>query len=252
MDEIEFRKRVDSDPDNIDQELLNAAASNPELQAIIDRSRHLNSKLHSLAQATIAPESLKARLLEIPEQEDEQARPPRRAVFFQYYAAAACLLLAVAVGLLMSGEQGPTAGEIAFGEQVIEHLYHEAAELDAINAGNLQRSFGMPAINQVMANSGSRFGSSEIFSTMPVRYAYPCLVANPYNSSHLIVQTEQGAINILTIDNPPVSQEFSIGDERFSGIIIPMNGGNLIIVGEKNQNLDGYRSSFENQLEWII
>jgi hypothetical protein len=252
MDEIEFRKRVDSDPDNIDQELLDAAASNPELQAIIDRSRQLNSKLHNLARATTAPESLKARLLEIPEQGDGQARTPRRAAFFQYYAAAACLLLAVAVGLLMSGEQGPTAAEMAFGEQVIEHLYHEAAELDAINAGNLQRSFGMPAINQVMANSGSRFGSGEIFSTMPVRYANPCLVAKPFNSSHLILQTEQGAINILTIDNPPVSQEFSIGDERFSGIIIPMNGGNLIIVGEKNQNLDGYRSSFENQLEWII
>jgi hypothetical protein len=156
------------------------------------------------------------------------------------------------VGVLVSNEQGPTGSEIAFGQQVIEHLYHEIEEMDAINAGNLQRVITMPTVNEVMANSGSRISEGNFLSAMPVRYAVPCLIAEPYSSSHLILQSEQGAINLITINNSPVSQTFSIEDDRFSGIIIPMNGGNLIIVGEKNQNLDRYRDRLESEVEWII
>lgn len=252
MDEIEFRKRVDADPDNIDQETLDAAAANPSLQGILERSRRLNSRLHELVDQTSVPGDLKARLLAIPEQEEAPARPAGRAWYFQYYAVAACLIMAVGVGFVVGTSRAPSAAEIVFGNQVIEHLYHEEAEIDAINNGTLQRSFAMPAINQVMANSGSRFNQGAFLNNMTVRYANPCLVAEPFNSSHLILQTSQGAINVITVDNSPVSREFVIEDDRFRGVVIPMNGGNLILVGEKDQNLGEYRPAFEEDMEWVI
>lgn len=252
MNEIEFRKRVDADPDNIDQEILDAAAADPALQRILDRSRHLNESINDLIAATPAPEGLKARLLAIPDHADNQEKPTRRAWFFQYYAAAACLVLALGVIYVVGIEKGPSAQEIAFGKQVIEHLYHEAAEMDAINNGTLQRSFAMPAINQVMANSGSRFSQGAFLSDMTVRYANPCIIARPFNSSHLILQSSQGAINVIAVDNSPVSQEFAIQDDRFRGIVIPMNGGNLILIGEKDHNLGQFRSTFEDDVEWVI
>jgi hypothetical protein len=49
-----------------------------------------------------------------------------------------------------------------------------------------------------------------------------------------------------------VQAEFAIGDERFSGIVIPVEGGNLILVGEKQESLNNYREIFSENVDWVI
>jgi len=67
-----------------------------------------------------------------------------------------------------------------------------------------------------------------------------------------MLQGSTGAINVIVINNSPVTNEFSIKDDRFSGIVIPMGDGNLILIGEKNENLDQYKSMFSQNIEWVI
>ena len=262
MDELEFRKRVYSDPNNLDQETLDAASANPELQRILDQTRQIESRIDELAHDTkAAPEYLRAQLLAIPDWEPESTGPsqtdadkPKTGIqpWYRHFALAASLVLAVGATASFFIERGPNADELAFGSQVMSHVYHEEAEIDAINAGILLTSFTTPAVNEVMANSGSHLSNAEFLQQMPVRYANPCLIAAPFNSSHLILQSNDGAINIIAVDNEPVSQEFLIGDERFSGIVVPLSHGNLIIIGEKDRNLDDYRDLFSDNLEWQI
>lgn len=255
MDELEFRKRVYADPNNPDQETLTAAGSNPALQQILDQSQAIENRLSDLVASQSAPEGLRQRLLAIPEQADQtRAGEPKSGSnrFLQYYAIAASLLLLLGAGYFLTTSRGPSAAEIAFGEQVLAHLYHEEAEIEAINNGTLEQFYAMPAVNQVMANSGTRFGGDSFPANMPVRYANPCIIATPFKSSHLIVQSASGALSVIAIDNSPVSQEFSISDDRFAGIVIPMSGGNLILIGEKNQDLSDYRNQIEDDMEWVI
>ncbi|MFN3163255.1 MAG: DUF3379 family protein [Pseudohongiellaceae bacterium] len=285
MDELEFRKRVYADPDNLDQDTLDAAAANPDLQRILDQTLALNGQLMELAAASIPPSGLKARLLAIPEQagidtsqasaeanpkaSDELAARRARASAQsnaagnashadkpggqrRYYAIAACLLLAVGLSIALPVNRGPSAEEMAFGNDVIAHIYHESEQLNAIAAGGLGTSVAMPTISNVMANSGSRLSNASFLQNMPVRYAQPCDIAQPFQSSHLILDGDQGAINVITINNSPVSQEFSIGDDRFSGVVIPMRGGNLILITEKNQDPSAYRGMIEDNVDWVI
>ena len=262
MDELEFRKRVYADPNNLDQETLDAASANPELQRILDQTRKIEARFDELVQDTKQPPAqLRDRLLAIPAQDIETANPSpgishktesANRPWYRHFALAASLVVAVGATASFFVERGPDAEEIAFGNQVITHIYHEASEIDAINAGTLLASFTTPAVNEVMANSGSHLSNADFLQQMPVRYANPCLIASPYNSSHLILQSSDGAINVIAVDNEPVSQEFIISDERFSGIVVPLSHGNLIIIGEKDQNLDNYRDLFSDNLEWEI
>lgn len=259
MDELEFRKRVYSDPDQLDQEVLAAAAADPDLNHILEQTRDLNKRLQDATGGDSAPDGLRARLLAIPdgtadERGDDElaARRTQNRRLVRYYAIAACLLLAVGLGIALPFNRGPSAAEMAFGNEVIEHIYHESAELDAIAAGTLRADIAMPQISEVLANSGSRFSNTGFLQDIPVRYANPCEIATPFKSSHLILESGAGAVNVITINNSPVSQEFSIGDDRFSGLVIPMRGGNLVLITEKTQDPGAYRSMFESNVEWVI
>ena len=258
MDKLEFRKRVYSDPDRLDRETEDAAAADPELQRIVEHSRELNDRLREVTRVS-APDGLRTRLLAIPESSAGQpvddelaARRTQGSRLVRYCAIAACLLVAVGIAITLPFNRGPSAAEMAFGNEVIAHLYHEADELDAIAGGTLRANIAMPQISEVLANSGSRLRGTGFLQNMPVRYANPCEIATPFKSSHLILESGTGAVNVITINNSPVSQEFSIGDDRFSGLVIPMRGGNLVLITDRNQDPGAYRSMIEGNIEWVI
>ena len=254
MDELEFRRRLYADPADPDRELLDAAAANPALQAILEDTQTLERDLRGTLTAVAAPTALEQRLRHLPDHDIAEGgggvRRSTRAL--QYYAMAACLVLAV--GLLFGLNRGsaPVASELVMGQNVIRHLYHEEAELDAIAAGNLDTTFTLPTVNSVMANAGTALDGASFLENMPVRYANPCLVLPGHQSAHLILQTADGPLNVIVIDNTPVQQEFTIRDERFRGTVIPMERGNLILIGEADGNVEDYRELFTSNVEWVI
>ncbi len=67
-----------------------------------------------------------------------------------------------------------------------------------------------------------------------------------------MLEGSQGAVSMIVIKNSPVDFEFSIRDERFIGIIVPMNQGNMILVGEKEKDLNQFSAMFSENVEWVI
>ena len=94
--------------------------------------------------------------------------------------------------------------------------------------------------------------SYEESQNFEVRSAKPCEILPAYESAHLVLQGSQGAISVIVINNSPVDVEFSIRDDRFEGIVLPMEQGNMILVGEKNEDLSQYASLFSENVEWAI
>ena len=257
MDELEFRKRVYANPKEISQEVRNAAAANPVLQKILDETVALDADISELANSIAVPAGLAEKLLAIPETVDTQATSreaskPSSNNLFQYYAIAASLIFALGIGAIVTLGGGPTSTELAFGSEVINHLYHEVREIDAIKNGTDLSTVTMPAVAAVMAEATTQFSDEEFLQSMPVRFAKICVVIPTYHSAHLMVQGTQGAVNIIVIDNSPVTSEYLINDDRFNGIVVPMGNGNLILIGEKDENLDTYKSMFSENVEWVI
>jgi hypothetical protein len=265
MNETDFRKRIYTNPSEPDSDLLEAARGNPELSKILNETQALDQHIHSVMSNIAVPTDLQTKLLAIPNSADSDQdeslalqiladKPAANANYFQYFAIAASLVLAFGIGfsLTFGPEANPTSAELAFGNEVLQHMYHEEAEIAAINSGEVMPTVDMPMIRNAMAPVGTQLTSSSSDIAASVKFAKPCIIIPAYNSAHLIVQGSQGAVSLVLINNSPVSVEYSVNDERFSGIVIPMDKGNMILVGERDTDFAEYKKLFSENVDWII
>lgn len=257
MHELEFRKRVCANPGELDRETLDAASANPAFQKILDETLQLERDIVALTRSVSAPDTLAERLLNIPASENSiaggrEASKPSSNNFFQYYAMAASLLLALGIGAVVVLGGGPSSSEIAFGSDVIRHLYHEVTEIDAINDGTYRATATTPNVADVMAQAGTQFNDEEFLRAIPVRFAKICVVLPDFNGAHLMVEGNLGTVNVILIKNSPVTSEYTIQDDRFRGMVVPMEEGNMILIGEQDENLEELKSMFAQNVEWAI
>jgi len=262
MNEIEFRKRLYTNPLEVDQELLAAAAADPALQKILEQTRELETEVAAVVNAVEVPSGLADKLMAIADTastdthlqklEDVANKPAANSNFFQYYAIAASLLLALGVTFSLTFDSGPSSAEMAVGDDVLRHLYMDGFEIDEVSNASNTTIFGLPAINAVMAESGTRLVSNDFLQNLPIRSARPCAVVPAYQSAHLIFEGIQGAVSVIVINNSPVSVEYNFHDDRFNGIVVPMGEGNMVLVGERNEDLEQYKTLFADNIDWVI
>ncbi len=264
MDELEFRKRVYANPRDLDDEILTAAHANPDYQKVVDETLAFEDSLVPLIESPEVPEGLMAQLLSIPEKDELESETAasassnvspiraRKQSFFQYYAVAASLVLAVGIVFSLGFNGGPSSADIVFGDDLLAHLHHDIEEIDEITNGETYAVLGLDEINVSMANAGTRLASNDGAQEFDVISAKPCEILPAYQSAHLVLKGSHGAVSVIVINNSPVDVEFSIRDERFNGIVVPMEQGNMILVGEKNEDLNQYASMFSENVEWVI
>ncbi|MFK7863684.1 MAG: DUF3379 family protein [Pseudohongiellaceae bacterium] len=263
MNEIEFRKKLYSDPLAGEHNSPAGADLSQEQAEIVAETQEMELQMQTIMQSTEVPADLKGRLLAIPEHElkEETAisdlaqvaeRPAANSSYFNVFALAASLVLALGVTFSFIYDAGPSATEIAFGESVLEHLYEEIAAIEAINSGTSVNTVGMPMVRSAMAGVGTSLVSNEFVASMPVHFAKPCNLIPAYDSAHLIIEGAQGAVSFFVINNSPVSVEYRIQDERFNGVVIPVEHGNIIVVGEPSEDLGEYKNLFTESVSWAI
>lgn len=260
MNELDFRTRLYADPQEADQELLDAAAGDPVLQKILDQTRELDTEVAALMNNVAVPAGLADKLMAIPATastdsenlEELAAKPAANNNFFQYYAVAASMLLAVGIIFSLTFNSGPTSAELAVADDILRHLYMDAYELEDVSTNQIATIFGMHALNSIMAESGARLISNGFLQDLPIRSAKPCEIVPSFDSAHLIFLGTQGAVSVIVINNSPVSVEYKFSDDRFSGIVLPTAEGNMVLVGESGEDLEQYKSLFSENIDWVI
>ena len=255
MDKIEFRKRVYANPGAPDDEVVEAARNNPEYQMILDEARELDSQINDVVGDIPVPAGLKDKLLSLPVQDAASGNTQQAANdsdYFQYFAIAASLILAVGVTFSLTFNRGPSSSEIVFGNEVLEHLYLEVTDIDSIGSGQDSNVMALAAVNNAMSGAGTQLVRADFVPQSPIRFAKPCNILPAFQSAHLIIEGSQGAVSVIVINNSPVSVEYQIRDERFAGVVVPMGEGNMILVGEQDEDLEDYKDLFADNVEWAI
>lgn len=260
MNEQEFRRRLYSDPYNPGEELLRLGEENAKLGRILEQTRAQNRVLDETFNAVAAPQHLRYRLLRIPDSAGTSPGAEDNGNRFLNWltvnirpltlACSVALVVGLTVGMLIGRDS--TMAEQTFGQQIVMHLSHEVPELQGITEGTVNTEFNLAEINTILGNAGSRLQSDGFQAMAPVRYAKNCIIDPVHKSAHLILQTDNAAINVIVMNNTPVRRQFQFGNDRFSGIVLPMSGGNLILVAEKNIDLEYYNEIIAGSVEWNI
>ena len=140
----------------------------------------------------------------------------------------------------------PSAQELEFGQQVVNHVYMELDEINARPGASYQQ------VNQVFGAVGASLADQQAMSSLGISLAKPCVILPQNSSAHVVMDGNIGAVNIIVVNNSPVSQQFKFSDDRFETVVIPLENGNLILVGEKNEPFTEVKRELDDQLTWVI
>ena len=92
---------------------------------------------------------------------------------------------------------------MAFGQQVVNHVYMELDEIGASSGASLQQ------VNQAVRSIGVTLVNDRALGQLGISFAKPCAILAQGSSAHLVADGNRGAVNIIITDNSPVRRQFS-------------------------------------------
>lgn len=225
MDDLEFRRTLYADPQSTDRALLESMAKDPHKQEFAHELRKLNRELQAAASVPV-PEDLAHKLIlrqSLKSHAEKQNRKNR-----WYMAIAASLAFVFGVSLTLFWQQ-PV---VNLGENALAHVYHESASLSASS-----QALSLAEVNAKLASMDASLSASlnaDIGDIIAANYCH----FDKVKSLHLVVQNAQGKVSIFVIpqrQGHQLQQDF--GDEKLLGKGLRYQQANVLIVGEKNQDI---------------
>lgn len=154
-----------------------------------------------------------------------------------WFAMAASVLIAVVLGVRMLGIG---ASYDSLGEEIIAHLDHEPYALRVtdtpVSDAKLQRV--VPANIAVMDHG-----------TGLITYAQSCVIDGK-RVPHLVIQGETGPVTILLMPEQQVAEAEALHGENIHGVILPVGGGSVAIIGTREESLERVEKSVLNSVTW--
>jgi hypothetical protein len=161
----------------------------------------------------------------------------RRVTAPVWMAVAATVVLAAFVGIRMFGSD-VTYPSLA--DEIVAHLDHEPYALRVTDEPVDDRRLA----KVVPANVAAMNHDAGL-----ITYAQTCVI-NGRKIPHLVIQGEQGPVTILLLPDEAVDSPVPIEGESINGVILPVGGGSVAIIGERNEKLDTIQTNVVNSVTW--
>ena len=154
-----------------------------------------------------------------------------------WFALAASVLLAAIIGFRM------TAVEESYGtlkEQVLAHVDNELGAL---------RVSSVPVSDNRLARTVPDNIATMNHDAGLITYAQSCTI-NGRSVPHLVIQGEHGPITILLMPDEKVSRAITLDGVNIQGIILPVGGGSIAIIGDREEQLDRVKQNVVDAVTW--
>ena len=161
----------------------------------------------------------------------------RRFTMPAWMAVAAMLVLGAFIGFRMIG------GNVEYpslADEIVAHLDHEPYALRVSDRAVSDRRLA----KVVPANVATMNHDAGL-----ITYAQTCVI-NGRKIPHLVVQGERGPVTILLLPDEAIDSAVPIEGESINGILLPVGGGSVAIIGERDERLDDIRENVMNSVTW--
>lgn len=129
-------------------------------------------------------------------------------------------------------------------EEILAHVYAEGQFLASTNHVSLAD------VNARMGDViGVQLESSPTTQALDVRWSKDCLVDNE-PAMHLIVSGDTGPVSLMIVHEQVVDKELPINDDSHTGFITPVQGGTLVVLGNKQEPVRKYLDLIDENLKW--
>lgn len=236
MDELEFRRRVLSNPKDQDEALLKAALTDAQKKKFFDEMRHFDQELEKGLKAIPVPEGLADKILL--NQSFEQFQDKQKNHRWHIALAAS---IAFIIGLSVNLIQIPNSPNM--GELAIEHVQNEWLFTEQIN-----ENADIHTVNAKLAKYGGALqqGLGHIY------YVNHCSF-NGAPALHMILAGEKSKITLFIVpksNNLSIDPVYTRGNMR--AMVMPVQNANLVIVADKAEPVAKLEQKLESSINWSI
>ncbi|MFY2508095.1 DUF3379 domain-containing protein [Vibrio pectenicida] len=236
MDELEFRRRIMSDPKERDRDIVEAIKADSANSKFADDVLDLDTHI-AKAMAVDVPEDLVDRILfsQTSHSESNIIRPT-----FAKRAMATAASIAFVFGLLIGqvnwGNIVVPVAHASISDIAIKHVVDEkpfVARLDENVPSSQINAKMMPFDHQLGANFPYH-----------VYYLNHCGFGDT-NALHMVFQGEKGKITLF-LTSIPSKQAVDFEQQGMTGVVEPLGNTSLILVGEEGENIANIAESIAN------
>ena len=176
---------------------------------------------------------------ELPDVDDNVATLPvrRRSKAPIWFAVAATVVLGLSIALRMSSV---FVEYDSLADEVLAHLDHGPRSLVVTDVPVPERR-----LQRIVPASMAVFDRDETLIT----YANPCII-NGKRVPHLVVQGQHGPITILLMPEEKVNKETPLDGDTVHGVILPVGGGSIAIIGPREESLEPIQENVRASLTW--
>ncbi|KLN63030.1 MULTISPECIES: DUF3379 domain-containing protein [Vibrio] len=227
MDELEFRRRIMSDPKQRDGEVNAALKENEQNAQFADEVLELDKQI-AKAMTVDVPEDLADRILfnQTSVSRDNVVRPnfARKAMAM---AASVAFVAGLLVGQLNWGNLVVSPAQASLASTAMKHVVNEKPFVD-----RLDEQVKSSQINAKMMPFDHQLSDSFPYH---VYYLNHCGFGKT-NALHMVFQGEKGKVTLF-LTGIPSNQAVDFNEDGMTGIVEPMGDTSLIIVGEQGENV---------------
>jgi hypothetical protein len=206
--------------------------------------------LHQVLRAPTPAADLQQRLLALANDDALEAsptltvatRPPVAAndsLWRRALPVAACLALFLG---LANYFQPTSAADLQ--KEILAHVYGEGQFLES------SEHVSLTDVNTRMGEViGAHLALSPTTEAIDIHWSKDCLVDNEA-AMHLIISGETGPVSLMIVPTQVVQAETPINDDRFTGFITPVDGGTLVVLGNRQEPVRKYLNLIDKNLNW--
>ncbi len=236
MDELEFRRRLLTDPHSTDPALQQALALSALKTEQYQQAQQFEQRLSQALALPVAPDIADKILLRQQLAKQQQRKRQNR----WQLASAASIAFVFGIGL---ATLSVSPQSVDLGQHALAHVQHEASLL----LRPPTQSVSLAGLNQKLATLGAQLNQTPA----DIVYANFCTF-NGVRSLHIVFASPEGAITLFVIpaqSGHNLPQQFA--NERYQGIGHQQQHWQLAFVGTPQQQLRPFMQQLSQQLSAI-
>ncbi|OLQ91203.1 chemotaxis protein [Vibrio ponticus] len=239
MDELEFRRRIMSDPKERDSDILDAMRTNDNNSKFAEELLDLDSRIAKAMNVEV-PEDLADRILfnQSSHSQSNVVRPNfiKRSMAM---AASVAFVVGLLVGQINWGNIVVAPAQASIADTAIEHVMAEKPFI-----ANLDEKVNTAQINAKMAPF-----THELSKQFPyhVYYLNHCGFGEA-NALHMVFEGEKGKVTLF-MTSMPSDGVVDFQKQGMDGVVEPVGNNSMVIVGEKGENVTKIADSIKQLIQ---
>jgi len=237
MDDLQFRRIIYADPTNQDDEIIVAQQHDPAKKQFAQDITLLNEKIKQAMKIDV-PDDLCNKLILRQTLANHQKQKRKTRI---HLALAASFAI---IGSLVFNFMQFSSAYTNLGDYALAHVYHEIEQFSNDDTNQVSLAY----LNQKMTAFDGNFRESlgKLISADYCRF-------DGMKSLHLVFQ---GLTNPVTVFIVPKNEQLAFSkkfnDESLYGESLSFKHANVIIVADKNESLNQWQRSIEDNITWAI